>query len=127
MKDMISYFVELFDLEDIEFSRSIWPKEETVGKPSLVCFSDGSELAFGTTVYIRWLLKSGSYWSSLVISKSKIGPKNRITVPRMELNGAVLAKRLREFVVSHVNLEFEEIFHLVDSSTILCYLHKEDS
>ena len=127
VKDMISYFVELFDLEDIEFSRSIWPKKETVGKPSLVCFSDGSELAFGTTVYIRWLLKSGSYWSSLVISKSKIGPKNRITVPRMELNGAVLAKRLREFVVSHVNLEFEEIFHLVDSSTILGYLHKEDS
>ena len=127
VKDIVAYFVELYDLEDLEFSRSIWPKEETVGKPDLVCFSDGSEVAFGTAVYIRWLLRSGSYWSTLVMSKSKIAPKNRLTIPRLELNGAVLAKRIREFIVSHVDLNFGSIYHLVDSSTVLGYLHKEDS
>ena len=45
----------------------------------------------------------------------------------MELNRAVLAKRLREFIVSQVDIEFDNIFHLVDSSTILGYLHKQDS
>ena len=127
VRDMIDYLIELFDLEELEFSRSIWPDVETVGDPDLVCFSDGSELAFGATIYIRWHLKSGGYWSSLVVSKSKIAPKNRLTVPRLELNGAVLAKRLREFVISEVDLTFGNIFHLVDSSTVLGYLHKEDS
>ena len=61
------------------------------------------------------------------MSKSKIAPKNRITIPRLELNGAVLAKRLREFVTGRLDLEFENVFHLVDSSTVLGYLHKADA
>ena len=62
-----------------------------------------------------------------MMSKSKIGPKNRVSIPRMELNGVVLAKRLREFILETLNLRFANIHHLVDSSTILGYLHKEDT
>ena len=61
------------------------------------------------------------------MAKSKIAPKNRITVPRLELNGAVLGKRLREFILDQLNLEFGNVFHLVDSSTMLGYVHKTDS
>ena len=63
----------------------------------------------------------------LVTSKSKIAPKNRITIPRLELNGAVLAKRLKEFVTGTIDLEFENVFHMVDSNTVLGYIHKPDS
>ena len=127
VKEIVDYFIELFDLETLEFPRSIWPAEAVIGKPELICFSDGSTSAFGTVVYVRWLLETGGWWTALVASKSKIAPKNRITIPRLELNGAVLAKRLREFVVEQVDLEFERIYHLVDSSTVLGYLHKQDS
>ena len=41
--EIVAYFLELFDLDELEFPRSIWPREEIVGKPDLVCFSDGSE------------------------------------------------------------------------------------
>ena len=89
VKEMIDFFIELFDLELITFSRSLLPKhEDVVGKPELVIFSDGSILAFGSVAYIRWKLNSGSWWSKLILSKSKIAPKSRITVPRLELNGA---------------------------------------
>ena len=63
----------------------------------------------------------------LILAKSKIAPKIRITVPRLELNGAVLSKRLEEFIASDLDLEFENIYHLVDSSTVLGYLHKADA
>ena len=63
----------------------------------------------------------------LVTSKSKIAPKNRLTIPRLELNGAVLAKRLKEFVTGTLDLNFENIYHMVDSSTVLGYIHKPDS
>ena len=114
VKEIIEFFLELYELESLKFPRSIWPQEEAVGKPELVVFSDGSIVAFGAVVYVRWKLTSGAWWPALVTSKSKIAQKNRITVPRLELNGAVLAKRLKEFVVGQLDLEFGNIFHLVD-------------
>ena len=62
-----------------------------------------------------------------MFSKSKIAPKSRITVPRLELNGAVLSKRLSEFAQSHLDHKFGNVYHLVDSSTVLGYLHKQDA
>ena len=123
VKDMIDFFIELFDLESIEFPRSLWPQDKVVGKPDLVVFSDGSVLAFGSVTYVHWLLE---YWAALVMSKSKVAPKNWITVPRLELNGAVLDKRLREFIVGQIDLEFGNVFQLVDSSTVLGYVIKAE-
>ena len=91
VKQIIEFFIELYELETLEFSRSLWPQDKTVGDPELIIFSDGSVLAFGTTAYIRWKLESGQWWSTLIVSKSKIAPKHCITIPRLKLNGAVLA------------------------------------
>ena len=102
IKEIVDFFVELFDLEGILFPRSLWPVEDIIGEPELIVFSDGSLSAFGAVSYVRWKLKSGGWWSSLAMSKSKIAPKHRITIPRLELNGAVLAKRLREFIISQM-------------------------
>ena len=125
---MLSFFVELFDLEAIEFERSLWPKNEDVtGQPELIIFSDGSKLAFGAVAYIRWKLTEGSWYAKLVMAKSKIAPKNLLTIPRLELNGAVLSKRLGEFLTNYLDLSFGNVFHLVDSSTVLGYVHKPDS
>ena len=44
----------------------------------------------------------------------------------MELDGLVLAKRLREFILEILNPRFSNIYHLANLSTILGYLHKED-
>ena len=128
VREMVSFFVELFELETIVFPRSLLPKDqEVVGKPDLVIFSDGSILAFGSVAYVRWKLKSGLWWSRLLLSKSKIAPRNRVTVPRLELNGALLSKRLEDFIHSDLDLDFGNVYHLVDSSTVLGYLHKSDA
>ena len=128
VNQMIAFFIELFGLESISFSRSLRPKNEKVmGKPELIIFSDGSILAFGSVAYVRWKLESGNWWSTIILSKSKIAPKSRITVPRLELNGALLSKRLEEFIHGDLDIEFETIYHLVDSSTVLGYLHKSDA
>ena len=49
VKEMISFFVELLELELIAFPRSLLPKDRAIiGKPDLVIFSDGSISAFGS-------------------------------------------------------------------------------
>ena len=59
------------------------------------------------------------------MAKCKIAPKGIVSVPRMELNGAVLGNRIRNFQMKETNLKFGDIHQLVDSSTVLGYIQKE--
>ena len=120
-----SFLSSLLSLGDVTFPRSLWPDEDVVGLPSLVIFTDGSVSAYGAVAYIRWKLSSGQFWSRLIMAKGKIGPKNIISIPRMELNGAVVGNRIANFLKKETNLQFGEVYFLVDSSTILGYLNKE--
>ena len=65
--------------------------EGAVGNPLLVILSDGSETAYGCAVYVRWTLSDSSFWYHLVLAKCCIAPLRRISIPHMELNGAVLS------------------------------------
>ena len=121
----LNFLKSLLSLETVCFPRSLWPEEEVIGLPMLIVFSDGSVSAFGAVAYIRWKLASGGYWSCLIMAKSKIAPKYILSIPRMELNGAVLGVRIKNFLLKETNFEFSKIWHLVDSSTVLGYVHKE--
>ena len=124
-KRWLEFLFSLLALGDIKFSRSLWPQEEVVGLPTLVIFSDGAALAFGAAAYIHWKLKSGGHWSRLIMAKSRIAPKNIVSVPRMELNGAVIGNRMKNFILKETNLKFSNVCQLVDSSTVLGYVQKE--
>ena len=121
----VVFLRSLMELVDLRFPRSLWPEEETVGLPVLVVFSDGAALAYGAAAYIRWELKSGGFWTRLIMAKCKIAPKNILSIPRMELDGSLMGNRMKNFLVKDTNLEFAKIYHLVDSSTVLGYLQKE--
>ena len=121
----IDFLSEFLKIGELSFPRSLWPNEEVKGLPILIVFSDGSLLAFGAVAYIRWELKSGGFWTRLIMAKCKIAPKNMLSVPRMELNGAVLGNRIKNFILKDTNLKFSKTYQLVDSSTVLGYVHKE--
>ena len=117
------FFADLFEAEEIPFERCLTP-EGAVGKPSLILMSDGSEEAYGCVAYIRWQLEDNSYWCHIIMAKSRISPINRVNIPQMELNGAVISKRLREVIISESRFEFDKIHHIIDSETVLCQLYK---
>ena len=59
------------------------------------------------------------------MAKSKIAPKNMLSVPRMELNGLVLGNRIKNYILKNSKMKFSKVYQLVDSSTVLGYIHKE--
>ena len=124
-KDWISFLKLLLSLNSLSIPRSLWPEGDIIGCPILIIFSDGSISAFGAAAYIRWKLVGGGYWSRLIMSKSKICPKNIMSIPRMELSGAILGCRMKNFLLKEGKFDFEKVYALVDSSTVLGYLHKE--
>ncbi|CAC5398220.1 unnamed protein product [Mytilus coruscus] len=95
--EWMDFFKELFDIEQLKFHRCLKP-DNAVGDPMLVIFSDGSKLAYGTCAYVRWGTAHGGFESRLVIAKNRIAPTKQMSVPRLELCGAVLAARIRQKV-----------------------------
>ena len=119
----MEFFQAVFDLEDITFPRNLQPAD-AVGLPWLIILSDGSDLAHGCAAYVRWKVADGTFKLRLIMAKSRIAPLNKVSTPRMELNGAVLSKRCRTVILKEMRYKFERILHLVDSETVLNMLHK---
>ena len=48
-----------------------------------------------------------------------------MTIVRLELNGAVLSKRLRLFIEKESRLTFEKTYHIVDSQIVKAMIQSE--
>ena len=117
------FFVDLFQVERISFARCLRP-QGSVGEPQLIMLSDGSEVAYGCAAYVRWTMADGGFWCRLIMGKCRIAPVNRVSIPQMELNGAVLSKRIRQVILKECRYSFSSVLHLIDSETVLKMINK---
>ena len=85
------------DMAPISFPRSLHPNYGE--KPMLIAFWDGSLVAHGACVYIRWELPQGGVDCRLVTAKTRVAPVSGATVQRMELQGLTTCVRLVRRVV----------------------------
>jgi len=69
----------------------------------LHAFGDASEKAYGACVYLT-ARKNNIITSSLVIAKARVTSVKSVTLPRLELLGAVMAAQLLEFVRNSLKL-----------------------
>ncbi|GFX90147.1 integrase catalytic domain-containing protein [Trichonephila clavipes] len=63
----------------------------------LHAFSDASEKAYGSSIYLKSISVLGEFKVCLVTSKSRVLPLKQISIPRLELCGAVLAAKLMKW------------------------------
>ena len=121
--DWIVMNKEIGELSDVYFRRSFRP-ERSSGSPVLIVFSDGSINAYGAVAYLRWEV-DGEYVSRLVAAKSRIAPLKTLDIVRIELCGAVLAKRLREMLEKELKTKVEKVIHITDSEIVQAMVWKE--
>lgn len=80
-------------LESIKIPRPIAKSP----RPRLIqihAFCDASTVGFGAVTYLRVVSNEGTIMISFVLSKSCVAPLRPLTIPRLELQGAVVALRL---------------------------------
>lgn len=124
VREWHDFFMNLYDVEKLSFPRCVKPVN-AVGQPMLIIFSDGSMMAYGCCAYVRWELSTGGYDVNILAAKNRIAPIRQITIPRMELCGAVLACRLRHCIETESKYQFKAIIHIVDSMIVRSQIQKE--
>ncbi|GIY72112.1 reverse transcriptase [Caerostris extrusa] len=67
-------------------------------------FSDASIVAYGAVAYFRYVNLRGEVSTSFVMSKSRISPLKKLSLPRLELMGALIAARLWKYLSKDIQL-----------------------
>lgn len=109
---------EMNDLTELRFPRFVLSK----GKPQRVelhCFADASTKAYGAVFYIKCINQDGAGKVTLLCSKSKVAPVKTVTLPRLELCGALLLADLYTTVTTAINIQFDKVYCWLDSRVAL--------
>ena len=88
-------------------------------------FCDASERAFAATAYIR-VEECGAIRVHIIMAKTRVAPIKQISLPRLELQGAVMAVRMRETVNKEFDHDFSETIFWTDSTLNLQCINNED-
>ncbi|XP_044745195.1 uncharacterized protein LOC123307057 [Coccinella septempunctata] len=80
---------------------------------------DASEQAFATTAYWRITRNDGTIEVVLIAAKAKVAPKKALTIPRLELQAAVIGARLAETIKREHRMEVDQTTYWTDSSTVV--------
>ncbi|XP_058826986.1 uncharacterized protein LOC131686971 [Topomyia yanbarensis] len=85
-------------------------------------FVDASEEAYAAVAYFRIVPPDGDIKVALVAAKTKVAPLKPMSIPRLELQAAVLGIRLMKFILeSHPVKIARRVLHS-DSSTFLSWI-----
>nr|CAI5866960.1 unnamed protein product [Callosobruchus analis] len=86
-------------------------------------FCDSSEKAYCSCAYIKSSDVDGNSTVHLLIAKSKVVPLKTVTLPRLELCGAVVGARLGQKVKQALKLENVKLVFWTDSTIVLGWLN----
>ena len=113
------YCHNLDNINLIQIQRCVKPNHSS--GLQLIAFSDASSKAIGAVVYLRCRTETGNFTTSMLAAKSKVAPLKTVSLPRLELNGALLLTELISSVTEALQLNCE-IHAYTDSMIVLQWL-----
>lgn len=115
---------QLPTLEEIRVKR--WYGAENDGRAAMQLhgFSDASTVAYAACVYMRVKHADNTVTVTLLAAKTKVSPIKQQTVPRLELNGAVLLCRLMGECRMALRLTDIEEYAWTDSTVVLAWIRR---
>ncbi|XP_061717053.1 uncharacterized protein LOC133524913 [Cydia pomonella] len=85
-------------------------------------FTDSSERAYGACVYARSINDAGEVFVRLLIAKSRVCPLKPLTIPKLELCGALVGARLYQKVINSLRAQVSSATFWSDSTIVLAWL-----
>lgn len=86
-------------------------------------FTDASQNAYGACAYVRMYSDNNNNVSvALLCAKSKVATVKPLTIPRLELCGALLGAKLYTKIINSLRINFTNIYFWSDSTIVLGWL-----
>ncbi|XP_062419395.1 uncharacterized protein LOC134132166 [Pungitius pungitius] len=85
-------------------------------------YCDASEKAYSAVAYLQGKNKQGETVTSFVASKSRVAPLKKMTLPRLELMGALIGARLGHSFLKPLNMEKSQLQMWTDSMITLHWI-----
>jgi len=121
LNQWIDMYLRMSQVNEITVDRLVLAK----GQPTeiqLHGFCDSSKQAYGACLYLRSVNQQGEVTTKLLFSKLRVAPVKKITLPRLELCGALLLAQLIQKTVPALNLKIYRILLWTDSTIVLSWL-----
>ena len=88
-------------------------------------FGDASERAFCTVAYFRFEYPGGERQCAFVAAKTRVAPVKPLSIPRLELQAAVLSVRLAIMIQKEHDYEISSTHYWSDSSAVIGQIRGE--
>ena len=88
-------------------------------------FAEASLQAYGACNYIRCINKFGQIHTQLLISKCRVAPIKQRTIPRLELQAALLPVELDKLLITELDIEIVGSYFWSYSKVVLSYIRNE--
>lgn len=91
-------------------------------RTELHTFTDASERGYGCCSYLRVIGSDNSVSCSLLAAKSKVVPLKGSTIPRLELQAALLGAETGSNIAKELSMTIDGMYFWTDSEIVLAYL-----
>lgn len=112
------WLMDLKTLTPISIPRCYFSNVKYVHNVQLHMFCDASDKAYATVAFIRFQ-DDEHILTAFIASKYKVAPLKQQTIPKLELQGAVLACRVAKSISMELEYKIESIHYWTDSLVVL--------
>ncbi|XP_045457220.1 uncharacterized protein LOC123667312 [Melitaea cinxia] len=124
----VNFTKSLTQMEPLSITRCV--KLSNSITTQLIGFADASSVAYGCCLYLRSIDAQDNVLVQLLCSKSRINPlRKKLTIPRLELNAALLLAKLCKKVLNTLSnkININKTYLFSDSQIALAWLRTDDA
>lgn len=107
-------------LQNIKIPRHVRGLDVTY--TDLHIFTDASQDAYGACAYISTYSDNTPVTVRLLCAKSKVAPIKPVTIPRLELCGALIGAKLYQKIIKSLRLKFDNVYFWSDSTIVINWI-----
>ncbi|KAL0839095.1 hypothetical protein ABMA28_017074 [Loxostege sticticalis] len=125
LQEWLTFRNQLINMPTVELKRWIGFTDNNV-KVELHGFSDASTIAYAAVVYCRVITLDG-ITVTIIEAKTRVAPVKQVSLPRLELCGAVLLAKLLNRVRLALSVPIQNTYAWTDAKIVLAWLQKSPS
>ena len=117
-KQYLDWLQEILALKELSIDRHfVWQRGSNV---QLHVFADASEMGLCVVAYLRFEIDGKV---SFEMGKTRVAPIKTTTIPKLELEAALHASRIKISIVEEHDFTINQVFMWSDSSTVIQWLN----